>query len=152
MEVSWLLGSTRLSDKAIKTFSTLSQRTGQLQPWDCINLSIMMCSSLVFPIYFYFFCVVSALFLGLVREMKTNLCFIGPPWTEKVYSREEWMRGEARKMDLLKLHLTMVVRKESRERLRNPAHLQFIISRRRLTALNFLHLFFLVNLSISPRF
>lgn len=104
MEATWLLGSTRLSDKAIKTFSTLSQRTGQLQPQNCINLSIMMSSSLVFPIYFFFFCVVSALLLWLVREMKTNLCLIDPPWTEKVYSREEWMSGEARKMDLLKLH------------------------------------------------
>lgn len=55
------------------------------------------------------------LLLWLVRELKTNLCLIGPPWTEKVYSREEWMSGEAREMDLLKLHITMVVRKESRD-------------------------------------
>lgn len=49
-----MLGSARLSDKAIKTLSTLSQRTGQLQPRDRINLSIMMSSSLVFPpIYFF---------------------------------------------------------------------------------------------------
>lgn len=111
-----MLGSTRLSDKAIKMFSTLSQRTGQLHPRDCINLSIMMSSSLVFPIYFFFFCLVSVLLLWLVREMKTNLCLIGPPWTEKVYSREEWMSGEARKIDLLKLHITMVVKKECKQR------------------------------------
>lgn len=152
MEATWLLGSTRLSDKAIKIFSALSQRTGQLQPRDCINLSIMMCSSLVFPIYFYFFCVVSALFLGLVREMKTNLCLIGPPWTEKVYSREEWMRGEARKMDLLKLHLTMVVRKESRERLRNLHIFNSLFQGGDWLLWTFSIFFFLINLSISPRF
>lgn len=114
MEATWLLGSTRLSDKAIKTFSTFSQRTGQVLPRDCINLSIMMSSSLVFS--HLFLLLLCGKCLWLVREMKTNVCLIGPPWTEKVCSREEWISGEAKKMDLLKLHITMVVRKESKQR------------------------------------
>lgn len=48
-----LLGSTRLSDKAIKTFPILSQRTGQPQPQESINLYIMISSSLGF--FFFFF-------------------------------------------------------------------------------------------------
>lgn len=86
-----MLGSTRLSDKAIKTFWILGQRTGQLQPQDRINLSIMMSPSLVFPIYFYFFCVASALLLWLARAMKTNQRLIAPPWTGEACSRDEWM-------------------------------------------------------------
>lgn len=43
---TWLLGSTRLSDKAIKTFPILSQKTGQPQPQESINLYIMISSSL----------------------------------------------------------------------------------------------------------
>lgn len=32
--------------------------------------------------------------LQFVREMKTNLCLIGPPWTGEAYSRDEWISEE----------------------------------------------------------
>lgn len=125
-----MLGSTRLSEKAIKTSSTLSQRTAQLQPQDRINLRIMMSSSLVFSIYFFVFCVASALLLWLVREIRTNQWLIGPLRTGEACSRDEWMGDKARKMHLLNQHITMVVRREPKERLQHLRHLRFIISGR----------------------
>lgn len=85
-----MLGSTRLSDKAIKTLPILSQKDGAARAQERINLCIMISSSLFIHIFLLhgssgLFCAERDLLFWLVREMKTNLWLIGPLWTEEVY-------------------------------------------------------------------
>lgn len=83
LEATWSQRSTKLSDKAIKTLLILSQRSGQLQLQERINLYIMISSSL--PIHIFVFTAPlgplweeSTLLCRLVWKMKTNLQLIGP--------------------------------------------------------------------------
>lgn len=62
MEATWLLRSTGLRDNAIKTLPILSQRTGQLQPQERINLYMMISSGRYLHIF------VSWLFWGFLLE------------------------------------------------------------------------------------